>query len=70
MSIRQLVEADAKGLQQILNALTLAQADLEVQVQSLKEELLCLKNNHGEVREKPRESLQAKPLKIAAIPLT
>lgn len=54
MSIRQLVEADAKGLQQILNALTLAQADLEVQVQSLKEELLCLKNNHGEVREKPR----------------
>ncbi|XP_012918058.1 keratin, type I cytoskeletal 39 [Mustela lutreola] len=48
MSIRQLVEADAKGLQQILNALTLAQADLEVQVQSLKEELLCLKNNHGE----------------------
>lgn len=70
MSIRQLVEGDAKGLQQILNALTLAKADLEAQVKSLKEELLCLKNNHEEVREKPRESLQAKPLKIAVIPLS
>lgn len=58
MSVRQLVEADAKGLQQILNALTLAKADLEAQVQSLREELLFLKNKHEEVRE-PRESLQA-----------
>ncbi|KAI4556365.1 hypothetical protein MJT46_014988 [Ovis ammon polii x Ovis aries] len=46
MSLRQLVEADANGLQQILNALTLGKADLEAQVQSLKEELLCLKNDH------------------------
>lgn len=51
MSLRQLVEADANSLQQILNALTLGKADLEAQVQSLKEELLCLKNNHEEVRE-------------------
>lgn len=57
MSLRQLVEADINGLRQILNALSLAKADLEAQVQSLKEELLCLKNNHEEVREKPRESL-------------
>ncbi|XP_010958733.2 keratin, type I cytoskeletal 39 [Camelus bactrianus] len=48
VSLRQLVEADANGLQQILNALTLGKADLETQVQSLKEELLCLKNNHEE----------------------
>ncbi|XP_025715197.1 keratin, type I cytoskeletal 39 [Callorhinus ursinus] len=48
VSVRQLVEADTKGLQQILNALTLAKADLEAQVQSLKEELLCLKHNHEE----------------------
>ncbi|XP_024429103.2 keratin, type I cytoskeletal 39 [Desmodus rotundus] len=48
MSLRQLVEADAKGLQKILNALTLGKADLEARGQSLKEELLCLKNNHEE----------------------
>nr|XP_025851990.1 keratin, type I cytoskeletal 39 [Vulpes vulpes] len=48
VSVRQLVEADAKGLQQILNALTLAKADLEAQVQSLREELLFLKNKHEE----------------------
>ncbi|ELR53640.1 Keratin, type I cytoskeletal 39, partial [Bos mutus] len=46
VSLRQLVETDANGLQQILNALTLGKADLEAQVQSLKEELLCLKNDH------------------------
>lgn len=67
MSLRQLVEADANGLQQILNALTLGKADLETQVQSLKEELLCLKNNHEEVRESPRGTLQAKPQKIATL---
>ncbi|KAK2505273.1 hypothetical protein MC885_008139 [Smutsia gigantea] len=48
VSLRQLVEADANGLQQILNALSLAKADLEAQVQSLKEGLLCLRNNHEE----------------------
>ncbi|XP_007940280.1 keratin, type I cytoskeletal 39 [Orycteropus afer afer] len=47
-SLRQLVEADANGLQQILNALSLGKADLEAQMESLKEELLCLKNNHEE----------------------
>lgn len=67
VSLRQLVEADANGLQQILNALTLGKADLEAQVQSLKEELLCLKNDHEQVREKPRELLQTKLLKIASI---
>ncbi|XP_045382416.1 keratin, type I cytoskeletal 39 [Lemur catta] len=48
VSLRQLVEADANSLKQILNALTLGKADLEAQVQSLKEELLCLKNSHRE----------------------
>ncbi|XP_058140218.1 keratin, type I cytoskeletal 39 isoform X2 [Dasypus novemcinctus] len=46
VSLHQLVGADAKGLQQILNALTLGKADLEAQVESLKEELFYLKNNH------------------------
>ncbi|NP_001333087.1 keratin, type I cytoskeletal 39 [Equus przewalskii] len=48
VSLRKLVEADASGVQHILNALTLGKADLEAQLQSLKEELLCLKNNHDE----------------------
>nr|XP_002719413.2 keratin, type I cytoskeletal 39 [Oryctolagus cuniculus] len=48
VSLRQPVEADANSLRQILNALTLAKADLEARVQSLKEELLCLKSNHEE----------------------
>ncbi|XP_075415457.1 keratin, type I cytoskeletal 39 [Tenrec ecaudatus] len=46
VSLRQLVEADAKSLQQILNALTLGKADLEARMESLKEELLVLKDHH------------------------
>ncbi|KAF7472430.1 Hypothetical predicted protein [Marmota monax] len=48
VSLRQLVEADANSLRKILDALTLSKADLEARVQSLKEELLCLKNSHQE----------------------
>ncbi|KAM9044791.1 LOW QUALITY PROTEIN: keratin, type I cytoskeletal 39 [Megaptera novaeangliae] len=48
VSLHQLVETDANDLQQILNALTLGKADLEAQVQSLKEEPLCLRKNQEE----------------------
>lgn len=48
-SLRQGVDADINGLQKVLDGLNMEKSDLEIQFDSLDDELKALKKNHKEV---------------------
>ncbi|KAE8574764.1 hypothetical protein XENTR_v10003567 [Xenopus tropicalis] len=68
-SLRQTVENDISGLRHILDDLTMTRSDLELQIESLKEELIYLKANHEEeVSEKKQHAAGTVSVELDAVP--